>query len=137
MSVFVVKCGHFLLDYLYTQYMKQSISKAMAWIVLTLLFTLVSITGNAQNNEPQVEQQGNVFIQKSTRGGQIIKTNYVYVDSKGQRDTIYLSSTGKAFVFKVSKNGNIYKKYLPEVTKKLNTQVYDDEKTKSSKNNGR
>lgn len=117
--------------------MKQSISKAMAWIVLTLLFTLVSITGNAQNNEPQVEQQGNVFIQKSTRGGQIIKTNYVYVDSKGQRDTIYLSSTGKAFVFKVSKNGNTYKKYLPEVTKKLNPQAYDDEKTKSSKNNGR
>ena len=107
----------------------------MAWIVLTLLFTLVSITGNAQNNEPQVEQQGNVFIQKSTHGGQIIKTNYIYEDSKGQRDTIYLSSTGKAFVFKVSKNGNTYKKYLPEVTRKLN-QTYD-EKTKSSKNNGR
>lgn len=114
--------------------MKQSISRAMAWIVLTLFFTLVSITGNAQNNEPQVEQKGNVFIQKSTRGGQIIKTNYIYEDSKGQRDTIYLSSTGKAFVFKVSKNGNTYKKYLPEVTRKLN-QAYD-EKTKSSKNNG-
>lgn len=117
--------------------MKQSISKAMAWIVLTLFFTLVSITGNAQNNEPQVEQQGNVFIQKSTRGGQIIKTNYIYEDSKGQRDTIYLSPTGKAFVFKVSKNGNTYKKYLPEVTRKINPKAYDDEKTKSSKNNGR
>ena len=117
--------------------MKQSISRAIAWIVPTLFFTLVSITGNAQNNEPQVEQQGNVFIQKSTRSsGQIIKTNYIYEDSKGNRDTIYLSSTGKAFVFKVSKNGNTYKKYLPEVTKKLNPQAYD-EKAKSSKNNGR
>jgi hypothetical protein len=116
--------------------MKQSISRAIAWIVLTLFFTLVSITGNAQNKEPQIEQQGNVFIQKSTRGGQIIKTNYIYEDSKGQRDTIYLSSTGKAFVFKVSKNGNTYRKYLPQVTKKLNPQAYD-EKTKSSKNNGR
>ena len=122
-----------LLDYhLYTQYMKQSISRAIAWIVLTLFFTLVSITGNVQNNEPQVEQQGNVFVQKSTRSsGQVIKTNYIYEDSKGNRDTIYLSSTGKAFVFKVSKNGNTYKKYLPEVTKKLNSQAYD-EKTKTS-----
>jgi hypothetical protein len=98
----------------------------------------VSITGNAQNKEPQIEQQGNVFIQKSTRSsGQIIKTNYIYEDSKGNRDTIYLSSTGKAFVFKVSKNGNTYRKYLPQVTRKINPQVYDDEKTKSSKNNGR
>ena len=128
-----------LLDYhLYTQYMKQSISRAIAWIVLTLFFTLVSITGNVQNNEPQVEQQGNVFVQKSTRSsGQVIKTNYIYEDSKGNRDTIYLSSTGKAFVFKVSKNGNTYKKYLPEVTRKLNPQAYDNEKTKGNQGNGR
>ena len=109
--------------------MKQS--TMAAWIVLTL-FSFVPFTINAQNNEPQVEQKGNVFVQKSTRSsGQIIKTNYIYEDSKGNRDTIYLSSTGKAFVFKVSKNGNTYKKYLPEVTKKLNSQAYD-EKTKTS-----
>ena len=103
--------------------MKQSISRAIAWIVLTLFFTLVSITGNAQDNKkPTIEQKGNVFIQKSNgRGsGQVTKTNYIYEDSKGQRDTIYISSTGKAFVFKVSKKtGNIYKKYLPEVTAQL------------------
>ena len=111
-------------------------SRVIAWVVLVLSLVFFSSTGVlAQNNEPQVEQQGNVFIQKSTRGGQIIKTNYIYEDSKGQRDTIYLSPTGKAFVFKVSKNGNTYKRYLPEVTRKLN-QAYD-EKTKSSKNNGR
>ena len=115
--------------------MKQS--TMAAWIVLTL-FSFVPFTINAQNNEPQVEQKGNVFVQKSTRSsGQIIKTNYIYEDSKGNRDTIYLSSTGKAFVFKVSKNGNTYKKYLPEVTKKLNPQAYDNEKTKGNQGNGR
>lgn len=104
------------------------------WIVLTLCFTLLSITGNAQaqNKEPQIEQQGNVFVQKkSTRGsGQVIKTNYIYEDSKGRRDTIYLSPTGKAFVWRVSKAGNIYKRYLPEVTEKL-TKQKDDEKAKN------
>lgn len=102
--------------------MKQSLSRAVAWIVLTLFFTLVSITGNAQDKKPTIEQKGNVFIQKSNgrSSGQITKTNYIYEDSKGQRDTIYISSTGKAFVFRVSKKtGNVYKKYLPEVTEQL------------------
>lgn len=103
--------------------MKQSISRAVAWIVLTLFFTLVSITGNAQDNKKStIERQGNVFVQKSSSRGSnnVIKTNYIYEDSKGQCDTIYISSTGKCFVFKVSKKtGNVYKKYLPEVTEQL------------------
>ena len=115
-------------------------SRVMAWVVLVLSLVLFSSTGVlAQDNKPTIEQKGNVFIQKANgrSSGQIIKTNYIYEDSKGQRDTIYLSSTGKAFVFKVSKNGNTYKRYLPEVTRKINPKAYDDEKTKSSKNNGR
>ena len=104
--------------------MKQSISRAIAWIVLILWFAFFSYTGVlAQDNKKStIERQGNVFIQKSNnRGsGNVIKTNYIYEDSKGQRDTIYISPTGKAFVFKVSKKtGNVYKKYLPEVTAKL------------------
>ena len=103
--------------------MKKS-SRIIAWIVLMLWFTFFSVTGAlAQDNKkPTIEQKGNVFIQKSNgRGsGQVTKTNYIYEDAKGQRDTIYISSTGKAFVFKVSKKtGNVYKKYLPEVTAQL------------------
>ena len=114
--------------------MKQTFSRVTAIIVLVLSLALLSIGASAQSNEPKVEQKGNVFIQKSTRStGQVTKTNYIYEDSKGNRDTIYLSSTGKAFVWKVSKNGNTYKKYLPEVTKQLNPHAYDDKKTKSSK----
>lgn len=102
--------------------MKKS-SRIIAWIVLILWFAFFSSTGvlAQDNNKPTIEQKGNVFIQKSNgRGSQVTKTNYIYEDSKGQRDTIYISSTGKAFVFKVSKKtGNVYKKYLPEVTAQL------------------
>ena len=111
----------------------KTISRVTAIIVLILSLTLLSIRAAAQNNEPKVEQKGNLFIaKKSTRGaGQVVKTHYIYEDSKGQRDTIFLSSTGKAFVWRVSKNGNTYKKYLPEVTHKINPQAYDNEKTKN------
>lgn len=104
--------------------MKQTASRVIAWIVLVLSFLIFSSTGvlAQDSKKPTIEQKGNVFIQKSnSRGsGQVTKTNYIYEDSKGQRDTIYISSTGKAFVFKVSKKtGNVYKKYLPEVTAQL------------------
>ena len=111
--------------------MRQTTSRVIAWIVLVLSLVFFSSTGVlAQTNEPQVEQKGNVFVaKKSSRGsGACTKTNYLYEDSKGRVDTIYLSSTGKAFVWRVSKNGNTYKKYLPEVTKKLNPQAYEKDK---------
>ena len=104
--------------------MKQAVSRVIAWIVLVLSLVFFSSTGvlAQDNKKPTIEQKGNVFIQKSNgRGsGEVTKTNYIYEDSKGQRDTIYISSTCKAFVFKVSKKtGNIWKKYLPEVTAQL------------------
>lgn len=110
--------------------MKQTASRVIAWVVLVLSLTIFSATG-VLAQEPQVEQKGNVFIaKKSSRGnGACTKTNYLYEDSKGRIDTIYLSSTGKAFVWRVSKNGNAYKKYLPEVTKKLNPQAYEKGKS--------
>lgn len=103
--------------------MKKS-SRIIAWIVLILWFAFFSYTGAlAQDNkESTIERQGNEFIQKSNNRtkGQVIKTDYVYVDSKGQRDTIYISPTGKAFVYRISKKtGNVYKRYLPEVTEQL------------------
>ena len=110
--------------------MKKS-SRVIAWIVLVLSLVFFSSTGVlAQNNKPTIERQGNVFVQKSnSRGsGQVTKTNYIYQDSKGNKDTIYISPTGKCFVFKLSKNGNIYKRYLPEVTKQLQEEGKIDEK---------
>ena len=101
--------------------MRQTTSRVIAWIVLVLSLVFFSSTGvlAQDSKKPTIEQKGNVFIQKSNgrSSGQVTKTNYIYEDSKGQRDTIYISPTGKAFVFKVSKKtGNVYEKYLPEVT---------------------
>ena len=110
--------------------MKRTSERVVALIVLVLSLVFFSATGVLAQNEPQVEQKGNTFVaKKSSRGnGTCTKTDYLYEDSKGRVDTIYLSSTGKAFVWRVSKNGNTYKKYLPEVTKKLNPQAYEKSK---------
>jgi len=54
-----------------------------------------------------------------------IKTQYKWKDSKGNTYTIYLSSTGAAYIKRVSsKTGKEYKSYLPkalaeEITKEL------------------
>ena len=113
--------------------MKQTVSRVIAWIVLVLSLLISSATGVLAQTKT-IEQKGNVFIQK-TKGRSGItyaKTNYIYEDSKGNRDTICISSNGKAFVFKVSKNGNVYRKYLPEVTEKLGLNQKKDEKAKSN-----
>ena len=111
--------------------MKKS-SRIIALLVVMLWFISLSI--NAQSTttttKPTIERQGNVFVQKSNgrSSDNVIKTNYIYQDSKGNKDTIYISSTGKCFVFKLSKNGNIYKRYLPEITKQLQEESKIDEK---------
>lgn len=112
--------------------MKRTFERVVALIVLVLSLIVFSATGVLAQTKT-VEQKGNVFIQKSNgRSGSYTKTNYIYEDSKGNRDTIYISSNGKAFVFKVSKNGNVYRKYLPEVTEKLGLNQKKDEKAKSN-----
>ena len=92
---------------------------AVALITLAFLF---SLKGNAQN----VVRKGNAFIEQksdSTPRGGATKTNMVFTDTKGQTDTIYVSSKGSCFVWKVSKKtGKRYRKYLPEITKQLKTK---------------
>lgn len=68
-----------------------------------------------------VVRRGNTFVQQvdSTSRGGATKTQYLYTDSKGVTDTVYLSSRGKAFIWKTSKNNKRYRKYLPEVTKQI------------------
>ena len=65
-----------------------------------------------------------MFISTDTtvvRGG-ATKTQYLYVQGENI-DTVYLSSKGKAFVWKTSKRtGKRYRKYLPAVTEQLNAQ---------------
>lgn len=76
-----------------------------------------------------VTRQGNTFTQVSNKGeksgGKETKTEYTYKDSKGNVYPVYLSSTGKAFIKKVSKKtGKEYKQYIPEIGKQINPKAY-------------
>ena len=98
--------------------------KLIICISMMLAFSLAT---DAQS----VQRQGNTFTQVNNKksGGKETKTQYTYKDSKGVEYPIYLSSTGKAFIKKVSKKtGNEYKQYLPEVGKQINPEAYKDKK---------
>lgn len=87
----------------------------------------LSLGVQAQN----VERKGNTFTQVTNKksSGKEVKTQYTYTDSKGNTYPIYLSSTGKAFILKVSKkSGKEYKQYMPEIGKQINPEAYKDKK---------
>ena len=97
-------------------------------IAASMLFSL-SLGVQAQS----VQRQGNNFTQVSNKGGKSgdkeTKTVYTYTDSKGNVYPVYLSSTGKAFIKKVSKKtGKEYRQYIPEVGRQINPEAYKDKK---------
>jgi hypothetical protein len=97
----------------------------MICIIAMTMFFMFSMTCGAQN----VVQNGKTFIVQesdSSSKGKATKTEYTYQDKTGTYP-IYLSANGSAFIFKVSKkSGKEYRKYLPEVTKKLGTKKDKD-----------
>jgi hypothetical protein len=98
--------------------------KLIICISMMIAFSLVT---NAQS----VNRQGNTFTQVTNKKStsKETKTQYTYKDSKGVVYPIYLSSTGKAFIKKVSKKtGKEYKQYLPEIGKQINPQAYKEKK---------
>lgn len=101
------------------------------WAV-ALAFIITGLFGiPAMCNAQSVTKSGNNFTQVTSKGGKTggkeIKTKYTYTDSKGNVYPIYLSSTGKAFIKRVSKKtGKEYKQYLPEVGKQINPEAYKE-----------
>jgi hypothetical protein len=93
-----------------------------------MLFSL-SLGVQAQS----VVKSGNTFTQVTNKGGKSggkeTKTQYTYTDSKGNTYPVYLSSSGKAFIKRVSKNtGKEYKQYMPEIGKQINPEAYKEDK---------
>ena len=87
----------------------------------------LSLVTDAQS----VQRQGNTFTQVSNKksASKETKTQYTYKDSKGVEYPIYLSSSGKAFIKKISKKtGKEYRQYLPEIGKQINPEAYKDKK---------
>ena len=95
----------------------------MLVIIMSLVFA-AAIGAHSQN----VVREGKTFTvvqSDSTKSGKYTKTEYTYRDKTGEYP-IFLSQSGSAFIFKVSKKtGKEYRKYLPEVTKQLGTKDKD------------
>lgn len=98
---------------------------------IAAIMLLVLGMNNSSTYAQSVQRQGNTFTQVSNKKstGKETLTEYTYKDSKGVEYPVYLSSTGKAFIKKVSKKtGKEYRQYLPEVGKQINPDAYKDEK---------
>jgi hypothetical protein len=78
----------------------------------------------------EVQRNGNNFTQvakEKTSESKETKTEFTYTDTKGNVYPVYLSSTGKAFIKKISKKtGKEYKFYIPEVGKQINPEAYEN-----------
>lgn len=96
--------------------------------LLALILLLAALACCIDAAGQDVVRQGNTFVQKkSSKNESSTKTSYVYKDSKGNSYPVYLSSTGKAYIIKVSKKtGKEYKQYVPEVGKQINPEAYKD-----------
>lgn len=106
--------------------MKRYVNRGIAILVLLLYLILSAAEAAAQDG---VERKGNTFI-VSSKG--YTKTDYILYDKEtGKTDTIYVSSKGAYFVFKTSKNGKRYRRYLKEITRQLNPGYYEKSKAKS------
>jgi len=100
--------------------------KTILSLILMLLTCLYTYSDN-------IERQGNNFIQTSSTSASVskkdIKTEYTFTDKKGNKYTIHLSSSGKAYIKKTSKKtGKEYKQYVPEVGKLINPTAYKETK---------
>lgn len=92
-------------------------TRILAFIVLMLGFLAISNGMKAQN----VKLEGKVFVQQVSVGDST-QTEYYYQDRNGEKHRIFLSSKGKAYCWlKSKKTDKMYKRYLPKVTKALNT----------------
>lgn len=97
-----------------------------------ILAAIMLLSLNVGVQAQSVERKGNNFTQVSNKkeaSGKEVKTKYTYTDSKGNVYPIYLSSTGKAFIKKVSKKtGKEYRQYLPEIGRQINPSAYKEDK---------
>lgn len=84
----------------------------MKHLFIMLVMMLAFSTANAQS----YTRRGDNFTQVSTKtSGNATKTKFTWTDSKGKSYPIFVTSTGRCYVNKVSsKTGKEYKYYLKE-----------------------
>lgn len=82
------------------------------------LLVIIAAAGIQTTTAQTVSRQGDTFVlaaKERAAKATAQKTKYNFTDSKGASYPIYISATGRCFVYKVSaKSGKEYKYYLPE-----------------------
>lgn len=99
------------------------------WGIITGLIACFLLAHWYEASAQSVVRNGNTFYQQSNSNtiekDSATLTGYFYVDTKGVKYPIYMSSKGKCFIFRTSaKTGKQYKQYLPEITKQLSRRKY-------------
>lgn len=84
----------------------------MKRFIIFIIAIAIAIGANAQNPNTIVVKD-KIYSVQQNKTATDIKTDYLYEVKEGETYPIYISKTGKAYIFKVSKKtGNEYKYYL-------------------------
>lgn len=81
--------------------------------IITIIALLIATTA-AYSQNVQRDEKGNFITVRSIKQ-KPVSTTYTYTDSKGIVYPVYMTATGRYFVFRVSRNtGKEYRYYLTE-----------------------
>lgn len=109
--------------------------KFMLCILMMLTLALPSMGQEVPQDTTKYVLKGTTFRSNdsvSNSKTEETKTKYTYEDKKGQVYPVYLSKTGKAFVWRKSKKtGRDYRQYLPEIGKVINPSAYETPNNKN------
>ena len=104
-------------------------------IIMMLTLALPSMGQEAAKDTAKYVLNGTVFtdsnVSNSKGTDEGTKTKYTYQNKKGENFPILLSKSGKAFYWATSqKTGKRYRRYLPEIGRKINPSAYEDKTSK-------
>lgn len=99
-----------------------------ASIILALItfFCIICVSANAQ----EIKREGNTFVQVSNlQQSHDVQTPYFY-KVKEMSYSIWITSKGRCYIVRLSKNGNPYKQYLSkdiclQICEELNIQYQE------------
>lgn len=102
--------------------------RKMIFIILTLFLTIFayfSFTKEIINGVTIMDKYTRINVDS------LVKTEFVWKDSKGDEYPVYIAHTGSCFVIKTSKSGEDYRAYLGEevseqIRKELNNRKSND-----------
>ena len=95
--------------------------RKIIFIILTLFLTIIAyflFTKEIKNGVTIMDKYTRINVDS------LVKTEFVWKDSKGDEYPVYIAHTGSCFVIKTSKSGEDYRAYLgEEVSEQINKEL--------------